>query len=519
MLLLAGCNLAAPAPDALTPVATVPNVRIASVDTPAPQPTTLRLVQAVETPAATATPAATTAPTSAACVPQPERRPRHTVTATLDYAAKTATVTQQIDYPNTSGARLLELVLNVEAHRWDNAFALQTARLGTEDVTATLQGNRMIVPLPQPLEPDCAAVLTLDFTVRPPRVGSGLAAFRGFFGYGERQMNLAYWLPVVAPIVGTEWLIREPDSIGEQAVLAMADWDVTLTVDNASGDLKIAAPADEIEQLAPNRWRYQFYQARDFAISLSEVFRVQSVTTPGGVVVEMYSFPDAIRPNAVGQTDSALFALQEAARALQQYSDLFGPYPHRRMVIVQGDFPDGMEFSGLVFVSTNWFYQYEGGVRNFLTVITVHEVSHQWWYARVGNDPALAPWLDEALATYSEYIYYEEYYPELKNWWWDFRVGWYNPTGSVDSTVYEFDNVRDYINAVYLRGVQMLHNIREDVGTEAFFRLLADYARAGSGQIATPALFWSLLTPEQFAATRDTRGQFLSQPEIFSGSP
>jgi aminopeptidase N len=229
----------------------------------------------------------------------------------------------------------------------------------------------------------------------------------------------------------------------------------------------------------------------------------------------VYVFADSVRPSGA---DAGQHALEAASQSLQQYSDLYGTYPHPRMIVVQGDFQDGMEASGLVFVSTNWFYTFEGGAANYLTVITVHEVAHQWWYARVGNDSALAPWLDEALSTYSEYVYIEEYYPDLKNWWWDFRVAGYDPDGSVDSTVYEFDSGRAYINAIYLRGVQMLHNLRTDVGTEAFFKLLAEYGRVADGRIATPQLFWSLFTPEQLALTQGTRDQFLRQPDVFAGN-
>jgi hypothetical protein len=324
---------------------------------------------------------------------------------------------------------------------------------------------------------------------------------------------MANWLATVAPYLNGRWVVNPPQRIGEQTVLGVADWDVTLNIMNASGDLKIAAPGD-VTQTGATQWRYVFPRGRDFSISLSEYYRVNSQMTPSGVTIEVYSFPDAVRSTDNGPVDAGIFIMQQAANALQQYADLFGVYPYQRLVVVQGDFPDGMEFSGLVFVSTNWVYAFEGGYDNYLTVITVHEVSHQWWYTRVGNDAANAPWLDEALATYSEYIYYEEFYPDLKNWWWDFRVGGYNPQGAVDSSVYEFDNARDYINAVYLRGVQMLHNLREDIGTEAFFKLLADYARVGDGQIATPQLFWSLLTPEQYTATQDTRGQFLRIPEV-----
>src|SRR5690606_16503225 len=146
-------------------------------------------------------------------------------------------------------------------------------------------------------------------------------------------------------------------------------------------------------------------------------------------------------------------------RALSTYSDLFGAYPRERFVVIQGDFPDGMEFSDLVFVSGDWFASYAGEPKSYLTLITVHEVAHQWWYSRVGNDQAMMPWLDEALATYSEYIFYEEYYPELKDWWWDFRVNTWIPGDfdrhPVSSTVYDFASIREYVNAVYLRGARM----------------------------------------------------------------
>ena len=51
----------------------------------------------------------------------------------------------------------------------------------------------------------------------------------------------------------------------------------------------------------------------------------------------------------------------------------------------------------------------------------------------------------------------------------------------VDSNVYEFATAREYINAIYLRGVQMLHNLRVDVGDAAFFNFAARLSRGGRG--------------------------------------
>lgn len=150
-------------------------------------------------------------------------------------------------------------------------------------------------------------------------------------------------------------------------------------------------------------------------------------------------------------------------------------------------------------------------------LITVHEVAHQWWYGRVGNDSAVDPWLDEALSTYAEFIYVEEFYPSLRDWWWRFRVDSFAPDGFVDSTIYQFDNVRSYINAVYLRGVRMMDDLRTDLGTEPFFDLLFAYAEAGDGQVASPELFWSLMTPEQLQQTQVTRETYFYNPSIEVG--
>ncbi|MEM6285419.1 MAG: M1 family aminopeptidase, partial [Chloroflexota bacterium] len=236
-------------------------------------------------------------------------------------------------------------------------------------------------------------------------------------------------------------------------------------------------------------------------------------TTESGIQVDVYSLPDARiwKADTEEWIDGGEYAAKITAESTDLYAEKFGPYLHNRIVIVQGDFPDGMEFSGFGFVSTDWFVSYEGSPQSYLMLITVHEVAHQWWYDLVGNDQAQSPWLDEALATYSEYIYIEAYYPEIADWWWFFRVNRLNPEGFVNSSVYEFTAIRPYINAVYLRGVMMLHDMRTTLGDDGFYLWLRDYADANAGNIATADSLWEQLTPEQFAATAVIRTAFLRQ--------
>ncbi len=500
VLLLAACGLSggpeSPALATATTVRVPPSVLI---------PTLARQPNAISS--------AAPVPTAAAgCAVEPgQPAVRHTVTANLNYEQRVLMVAQQVDLVNDGETALAEIVMSVEPNLWPRAFTLQRVMLEPNQPLPAyeLTGQRLTVTLPAPLEPGCALSMRLDFRLDVPLIGENISAYRGYFGYTPRQLNLGHWLPVVAPRLDGDWVTHMPTLAGEQTVLAVADWDVTLNVNSAPDTLVIAAPGTQ-SRTGERTWRFTLPAARDFTLSLSAVYAVSSARTPGGVLVEVYSF--AAEQTLTPPPGSAAHALDTAVRSLAMYSDLYGAYPYERLAVVQADFPDGMEFTGIVFVGGGWFTQYVGDPAAYLTLITAHEISHQWWYALVGSDQALAPWLDESLATYSEYVFLEEYYPELKDWWWSFRVDAYTPSGRIDANVYQFSSVRDYINTVYLLGARMLHNLRADLGTNAFFDLLRRYAEAGRGRIATPELFWSLLAPEQLDAVAATRRRYFSGP-------
>lgn len=509
--LLFGCNLTVPqqASPPTTPVY-LPSIRLSQAEVTI-VPTVLREIPTTTPRPATGIPPTATQPAYTCNLPDEQAMIQHNVSAELDFNSKQINVDQVIRYANQTGDALDALVLDVQPNIWQNAFQLDGLRWQNIQLDYTLSQNTLRINLPQTLKPGCEIVLQLAFQVRPPQVSAGSQAYRGFFGYSTRQLNLALWLPTVAPYANGDWWIHDPVLIGEQIVLEQANWNVTFNVINAQAPLILAAPGT-VEALADNRWRIVKQDSRDLTLSLSADFIVNRRQTPSGVIVEAYTFPDAVGQIEGAAVNGAAHMLDAAYKSILAFEKVFGPYPYQRMLVVQGDFPDGMEFSGLVFVSTAWFYYFDGTPTNYLTIITAHEVAHQWWYARVGNDAAMAPWLDESLATYSEYIFYEEFYPELKDWWWGFRIATFNPQGSVDGTVYEYSTARQYINATYLRGAQMLHNLREDMGTEAFFDLLYQYAQQGDGVIVTPEVFWSLLSEEQLIQTAETRRNFLRDP-------
>ena len=155
----------------------------------------------------------------------------------------------------------------------------------------------------------------------------------------------------------------------------MADWHVKITVAKAADTLALAAPGT-VKSLGNGKWEIDLKSSRDFAMSLSEEMTLTELQISDDVTAEVYSFADAqINANGI-RLDGADHVLGEAEKALSLFGQTFGPYGRRRFVIVQGDFPDGMEFTGLVFVGGAWFTNFDGGPRNYLTLISVHEIAH-----------------------------------------------------------------------------------------------------------------------------------------------
>ena len=464
-------------------------------------------------------------PTPAATEPEPTpdrcdaeaERPTRRISAdvAVDYASKSAVISQRIQFLNREAVALDQIVLDAQANQWEDSFSLTDLAINGHSVPFEIDRNRLQIDLAEPLAPGCWLEITLQFGLQVAEIRDGLRSYRGFLGYSPRQLNLGHFLPTVAARLGGDWRIHAPAGIGEQIVNAVADWEVNLTVENADKSLQLAAPG-AVTEVGAGAWMIRLRQSRDLALSLSDEFVLTEQQLADGRSLAVYSFADAQVNDRGLVLDGAAHTAQEGIKALELFERLFGPYPYSRLVIVQGDFPDGMEFTGLVFVGSAWFYGFDGTEKNYLTLISVHEIAHQWWYARVGNDAALNPWLDEALATYSEYLYIEEYYPGEKNWWWYFRVAVYLPEGGVDSAVYEFSTPREYINAVYLRGAQMLQNLRENIGDESFFQLLRSYYMAGDGRIADSALFWRQLAPDQQPLTEATRNEFLANPAVYA---
>lgn len=466
-LALAGCGPGAPPP--VTPAPSQP------------PPTANSPAAAAPLPAATASAQPTATPAATRPAPAPATS-RYTLRARLDAAAHTLTVSETIGYANTSPAALPNLLLVVEPNWQPGIFQLDALTWGDRAPVEgwTLTEGILQIPLEPPLPAGGARTLQIAYTLQiPPRPGP--------FGYNPRQTNLGDWYPFIPPYdPALGWLAYRPGLVGEHLLYEAAAYEVEFTLENASPAVVVAASAPA--QREGDTYRYELASARNFALSLSPEYVTFSQTAQTGlgpVELTSYAFPET---RAAGEA-----ALETTRAALEFFSETFGPYPHPALTIVEAAFPDGMEYDGLYFLSQDWYWAYLGNPASYLTLLAAHETAHQWFYGLLGSNQAMEPWLDEALATYCEALFYEHTAPDLVPWWWEYRVNLYAPEGSVDNSIYKFGAFRPYVDAVYLRGALFLQATREAMGDEAFMAALRAYAHENRHRLVTAEDFFAAL--------------------------
>lgn len=427
-------------------------------------------------PASTLTPLPTSVPSP---TPLPAwKNTQYEIKSKFSYAWRKVSNEETIIYTNNSTDTLSELVLSVEPNT--NPGVMRLATLAWEDGEPVrgyaLENNRLQIPLMVPLQPYKQIRLELAFNLTLPEIPPPADDRRPIpFGYTERQVNLVDWIPLVAPYrVGKGWLINKPWFYGEHQVYDLADFSIEMEIIDQPAGLLVAASTPPSDKGSIKN--YTLLNARNFVLTASPYYQ-RFTRQIGDTLVESYAF--------TFDTTAGKAALEHTANALDLYNKQFGTYPRKRMTVVEADFLDGMEYDGLYFLSRGFYNLYNGTPQGYLAAIAAHETAHQWWYASVANNQALEPWLDEALCTYSEYIYYKNVHPDYLKWWWQFRVDYYEPQGKINLPLYDYTSYRGYRDAVYLNGAHFLDELRTLTGDEAFYKILKTYAASFAGQIAT----------------------------------
>jgi aminopeptidase N len=325
--------------------------------------------------------------------------------------------------------------------------------------------------------------VTIDYRIElPPASTTGISGAHAL-AWSEIGDVLGYWHPVLAPYsVDEGWRVVPYHPVGDPILYEVADYSVTV---DAPEDFEVIGCGRVVR--SGNRWHFLATESRGVALIVTRQLEVSESQSSGRPVAVYHQ---------AEHTAAAQAVLRAAEEALLLFEAAFGPYPYQELRIVEAKQFGGMEYSGLITFSSDWFAAYdqsEDGTfgADYLVRFVVHEIGHQWWYGGVGNDQALEPWLDESLARYGEWLYYSQLYPEHLSWWEAPSIAM--PTLPIDETIYDFVGTDSYVQAVYVSGTRFILDLQARMGQDLFLAFLRDYYVMHRGQIVTGQDFLAAL--------------------------
>lgn len=157
--------------------------------------------------------------------------------------------------------------------------------------------------------------------------------------------------------------------------------------------------------------------------------------------------------------------------AMAAFEKCFGPYLFDLVGYVMVPFN-----SGAMEHATNIAYpkaKADGSVRE--ERLMVHELAHHWWGNLVTCKSPEDMWLNEAFATYAEFLFQEEKYGKRAYQWavadnQRFILQYAHLFDGDYLPITPVGHSHTYSTHVYRKGAAMLHNLRTYMGDEAFFK-------------------------------------------------
>ncbi|MCL4369793.1 MAG: M1 family metallopeptidase [Chloroflexi bacterium] len=401
-------------------------------------------------------------------------KPHYDLQVSLNFSAATLDVVQKTALRNNTGVDLPDLVFQVTPAYFDS-FSLQSARVDGQEVAASREGTVLTLALNSPLAAGAGTEAELRYQLRVP-VGGGR------FGRSDGIVALGNWFPVLS-VYGEEWDRHQYVDVGDAFYTEVADFNVTVASDVP---VAIAASGPSAGQEG-NRQSFHAEGLRDFAMAISNRYQTRSREV------------DGVQISAYGPSPARLeLYLAEAARTLHWYSTHLVPYPYPTFTIAEVSAPDSVptaqEYPALIMVYPALGAD-GGGTGSYSEYTVGHEVAHQWFYSLVGDDQVHDPWLDEAMASYVDLLFYRDQSPRSFDYYMGRNLSGYRSRAAaggdrpVNTTIYDYPDDLPYFDIVYRKGAVFLDKLRGLMGDDRFLGLLRDYLQTYSNKVAFPRAF------------------------------
>lgn len=420
--------------------------------------------------------------------------PQYTIQAKLTTAGDQLEGQMNVRVTNNSSAPWPDLIFRLYPNMPHYTSKMDVSQVAVDgnSVAAELdaEATALRLFLSSPLAPGEEINVSMIFSVDLPRRTEGYT----LFGWEENILSLPGFYPTLAVRYeatrsdGGRWATEIPPLFADALFNPFAYYDLRFT---APSDLIVVASGTTLEtrptQDGGQTWHITGGPLRDMTILVSDRWESVSDTAAGATVTSYY----LAGTEAAGQA-----ALFHAAAALRLYSDLYGDYAYTEFDVVVAPLGfRGMEYSGLVTIGQDLY----GPYRDQLAFLVAHETAHQWWYAQVGNDPLIHPWLDEGPAEYAAFDYFRGVYGQTAaedllsaRWQTPYAVAAAKGIdGPVDQAASAM-TAANYELLAYAKAALFFDALRDDLGDEVYIEVMRAYVDTYRWQIVSPQHFFGL---------------------------
>ena len=401
------------------------------------------------------------------------------------------TGTQEVQYTNSEDTELGEVQFHLFPNILGGAMTLSSVTVDENEVEVSYgsENSVMRIPLQPPLQPGQSAILSMNFNVTVPLSPD---SNYGVLAYVDDVLALAHAYPMIAVYDDEGWNTDLPSQNGDVTYADASFYIVRVTAPMGLTLVTSGYRVSSGESDAAQMLTVASGPARDFYLAASPHYEEISQSV-GEVIVRSYA-PKESR-------EGAQMALDVAARAIEDFSARYAPYPYTEFDIASVPTPAlGIEYPGMTIIASqiyNLDEDYRGTPATWLMESTVaHEVGHQWFYNLVGDDQLDDPWIDESLTQFVTLQYYiDEYGVNGAN---GFRTSlerrWERVAKAdipIGLPVAQYEGA-EYGAIVYGRGPLFFIALKDVMGAENYDRFLMDYTETFSWDIATPEALQAL---------------------------
>ncbi|CAN5400996.1 M1 family metallopeptidase [soil metagenome] len=423
----------------------------------------------------------------------------------------------------------LGLIERIEEQKFDNGYGDKITKLtdgGGKPLKYVVNKTMMRIDLPVPLKPGNKMILKIDWHYRIPERIDHFAGTRGGYEYfpedGNSLFTISQWYPrlcVYSDFQG--WQNHQFTGRGEFA-LTFGNFNVQMTVpadhvvgatgecsnyqqvlsatqyarwqqaQNAKEPLQIVTLADakkaEMQKSTGKKtWLFKADMVRDFAWTSSRKYIWDAMPTiVEGKKVMCMSFYAKEAYNLYSK-----FSTKLVAHTIKSYSHFTIPYPYPVAQSVEA--ANGMEYPMICFNPgrTEKDGTYSEATKNWMVMVIIHEVGHNFFPMIVNSDERQWSWMDEGLNSFCQYLteeLYDNRYATKRGPAFLITDYMKLPKDQLEPIMTNSENIAQFGPNAYAKPATALNILRETImGRELFDFSFKKYAQRWAFKHPTPA--------------------------------